>query len=295
MCVTPFTGEGDLDERGLRGVVRFLAGAGVGIYLGSYGTGEGHLLRPAEVRALYRIGVEEAAGRVPVYAACLGFAATAQVVEDALEAVELGVDAVQIHPPRPGPTAIVPRSGELERYYADVLGSLGCPIHLTNQVVMVGYSLPDGLVGDLLASYPGVAAVNTSDPDLRSVARLIECVGGRAPVYVGIVAQLVTALALGAAGALCFEADVAPLLCRQVVDDFATGNVAALRRSLTALLRLNDVLSRYQNPRSVKAAMRAMGLPAGNLRRPYLDLRPDEDAAIASVLDELGIDPVKEP
>jgi 4-hydroxy-tetrahydrodipicolinate synthase len=217
------------------------------------------------------------------------------VVEDALEAAELGVDAVQIHPPRPGPTAIVPRPAELERYYGDVLGALRCPVHLTNQVVMVGYSLPDGLLDDLLAAYSGIAAVNTSDPDLRSVARLVDRVGGRVPVYVGIVAQLVTALALGAGGALCFEADVAPLLCRQVVDDFAAGNVTALRQSFTSLLRLNDVLSRYQNPRSVKSAMRAIGLPAGLLRPPYVELLPDEDAAIASVLHELGIDLLKEP
>ena len=36
-------------------------------------------------------------------------------------------------------------------------------------------------------------------------------------VYVGIVAQLGTALALGGAGTLCFEADVAPALCAAVI------------------------------------------------------------------------------
>ena len=62
------------------------------------------------------------AGRVPVYAAALGFQATDEVIELALEAAAIGVTAVQIHPPRPGPIAIRPTPSELERYYADVLG-----------------------------------------------------------------------------------------------------------------------------------------------------------------------------
>jgi len=47
MCVTPFDAHDRLDEAALMVIVDWLAAAGVGIYLGSYGTGEGHLLRPA--------------------------------------------------------------------------------------------------------------------------------------------------------------------------------------------------------------------------------------------------------
>jgi dihydrodipicolinate synthase/N-acetylneuraminate lyase len=55
------------------------------------------------------------------------------------------------------------------------------------------------------------------------------------------------------------------------------------------LLRLHAVLSKFQNPRSVKAALHLVGLPAGALRRPYLELAPDEVAEIAVVLQELGL------
>ena len=50
MCVTPFDERGRLDEDALARIVDGLASEEVGIYLGSYGTGEGHLLRPREVR-----------------------------------------------------------------------------------------------------------------------------------------------------------------------------------------------------------------------------------------------------
>jgi 4-hydroxy-tetrahydrodipicolinate synthase len=121
------------------------------------------------------------------------------------------------------------------------------------------------------------------------VAELLHAIGGVVDVYVGIVAQLGTALALGAAGALCFEADVAPGLCGEVVDAQRSGDVDRFRVAFDRLLRLNEVLSRFQNPRSVKAAMLLLGLPAGALRRPYLALGAEEVEAIASVLEELEL------
>jgi 4-hydroxy-tetrahydrodipicolinate synthase len=289
MCVTPFDDHDRLDEAALTVIVDTLAAAGVGLYLGSFGTGEGHLLRPAEIDRLYAVGLDAAAGRVPVYAAALGFTSTDEVIEAATRAATAGVDAVQIHPPRPGPVAIVPRPDELERFYADVLGAISTPVHLTNQVVMVGYSLPVDLVAGLVASHPQITAVNTSDPDLARVAELIAAVGSRIPVQVGMVAQWGTALALGATGALCFEANIAPVLCRLVVDAHRDGDPEAMARYFGHLLRLHAVLSKFQNPRSVKAALHLVGLPAGALRRPYLELAPDEVAEIAVVLQELGL------
>ncbi|MGH9018699.1 MAG: dihydrodipicolinate synthase family protein, partial [Acidimicrobiales bacterium] len=162
MCVTPFDSADRLDDVALAEIVDGLAAADVGIYLGSYGTGEGHLLRPAEIDRLYRVGVEAAGGRVPVSAAALALAGGGEVIAAAAAAAAAGVDAVQIHPPRPGPVAIVPRPAELERYYADVLGSLETPVHLTNQVVMVGYPVPVALLADLVAAHGHVTALTTS-------------------------------------------------------------------------------------------------------------------------------------
>jgi 4-hydroxy-tetrahydrodipicolinate synthase len=289
MAVTPFTEEGRLDEHSLSVLVSQLADAGVGVYLGSYGTGEGHLLREEELPTLYGVGVEAAAGRVPVYAAAIGFTDTDRVIEQALEAQRLGVDAVQIHPPRPGPIAIRPRPDELARFYDDVLGAVQGPVHLTNQVVMSGYALPVELMVHLVTTYTNICALNTSDQSSGASATVVQELAPHVDVYVGVISQIVTTLALGGAGALCFEADVAPVVCMDVVDRFRAGDVDGLQTAFRRLLRLNAVLSRFQNPRSVKAAMHHLGMPAGHLRRPYLPLAADDTAVIARTLDELGI------
>ena len=289
MCVTPFRADGAIDEDALAVLVDRQAAAGTTVYLGSYGTGEGHLLRDHEVRTLYAVGVESAAGRVPVVASALGFTDTARVVEQLLEAESLGVDAVQVHPPRPGPTAITPRPNELERYYADVLGAARGPVHLTNQVVMVGYALAPELLDELLDTFGVIEQLNTSDRDTGATVALLLRFARRVPIHVGVVNQLATALVLGGAGTLSFEAVVAPELCHEVMAAHERDDLPALRAAFERLLRLNAVLSRYQNPRSVKAALRCLGLPAGELRRPYLALADDEVADIAAALDDLGV------
>ena len=289
MCVTPFGADGRIDELALATLVDRIAASGTTVYLGSYGSGEGHLLRDDEIRTLYRVGVEIASGRVPVVASALGFSETSRVIEQALEAAALGVDAVQIHPPRPGPTAIVPRRNELEQYYADVFAEVHGPVQLTNQVVMVGYRLPLDLVEELLKAHDNVTQLNSSDQDGNAHVALLLRLGDRVLIFTGVISQLVTTLALGGAGSLNFESVVSPPVCHDVVDAFRRGDVRAVRATFTRLLRLNAVLSRFQNPRSLKAALHCMGLPAGELRKPYLALEEHEVAEIRAVLLELGV------
>jgi 4-hydroxy-tetrahydrodipicolinate synthase len=289
MSITPFGADGALDLVALRSHLRALGEAGIGVHLGSYGTGEGRLLRRDELRRLYEIGVGELKGRVPLVAAALGLSDTQLVIELAREAHEIGVDAVQIHPPLPGPATIAPLAAEIERYYADVLGAVRGPIVLSNEVLMVGYSLPTELVARLVETHPQIAAINWTDPDLGSLARLVPALERAIPVRVGLTAQLPAALALGAQGCVSFEPNVAPQLCSSLMQSLEAGDAQQFTRRLGRLLRLNAVLSEFMTPRSVKAALDLLGRGGTALRRPYLSLGEAARERIAESLRELGI------
>ena len=56
------------------------------------------------------------------------------------------------------------------------------------------------------------------------------------------------------------------------------------------LLRLNMVLSRYGNPRSLKAALRILGRDAGIPRKPYLPLPEADTKAMADELATLRLE-----
>jgi 4-hydroxy-tetrahydrodipicolinate synthase len=289
MTITPFGPDEQLDEAALRSHLQTLAAAGIGVFLGSYGTGEGRILRRDEIRRLYRVGVEELAGRVPFAAAALGLDATEHVIERALEAHELGVETVQIHPPLAGPPSIAPLPRERDRFYADVLGSVTGPVVVSNEVLMVGYSLEPEWMRELIDSYPQIVGINWTDSDPGSLGRLMALVGDRVPVRVGLTAQLPAALALGGEGSVSFEPNVAPELCRSLTDAFAAGDTQAFHERFGQLMQLNAVLARNMTPRSVKAALEHLGRAGTTLRRPYLGLAADAREEIAAILEQLGI------
>jgi 4-hydroxy-tetrahydrodipicolinate synthase len=289
LCVTPFDEHGHLDEDALARLVDRLASEEIGIYLGDFSVGEGHALRPREARRMYEIGVAAAAGRAPVYAAALGFTSTDRLIEQAIEAEELGVDAVQILPPRLMPAPGMPRMAELEQFYAQVLDEVRGPVHLCDHVVMSGYRLPGDLLGDLVTAFSSIEAVNVSDPDLDAVALLVAALGARVAVRVGLVGHLPTALLLGGQGVLCFEAAVASQLCREVIDTFRAGEMDGWRASFQRLVLLNIALTRAPVPQSVKGAMALLGSPVGDVRRPRQPLGKEEEHEIAESLRSLGL------
>jgi 4-hydroxy-tetrahydrodipicolinate synthase len=289
MSVTPFDAEEQLDEAALRRHVRYLARGGVTICLGSYGSGEGHLLRRPEIQRMYAVAVDEVGGRAPICAGALGFTATDDVIEQALAAADAGVDLVQIHPPRPGPVGIRPRLPEIERYYRDVLEAVRTPVVLTNQVFMVGYALPVELIAELVRQYPQITSVIHTDRDPAALRSIAAAVGPRLPLKVGVIGQLLDALEAGASGAACFEANLAPRLCASIPERFAAGDREGARAAFDRVMRLNAILSKFQNPRSVKAAMQLAGLGGGPPRRPYLPLPAAETGEIGQVIAELGL------
>jgi len=302
MTITPFSRVGsaasgsgeELDEGALRQHLRRLADAGIGVCLGSYGSGEGRLLRRDEIRQLYRIGAEELSGRVPFAAAALGLTATERVIELATEALELGAEAVQIHPPLAGPPSIAPLPHEIDRFYDDVLCAVRGPVILSNEELMVGYSLaPERMLG-LIDRFEQIVGIHWTDSNPATLGELMERVGQRVPVRVGLTAQLPLALALGAEGAVSFEANVAPGLCAAVTRAFDVGDHGEFQRLFQRLGLLNRVLLRHMTPRSVKAALAYLGQSGSELRRPYLALDAASQAALVRDLEELCFTPGSE-
>ncbi|HUI49414.1 MAG TPA: dihydrodipicolinate synthase family protein [Acidimicrobiia bacterium] len=288
MSITPFDRTGGIDESLMRAHLRFVAAAGVGVYVASQGSGEGDLLSFDEKVALYRIAVDELGGRVPVVAAGIGLAASTGATRDlAVAAARAAVDAVQLVAPRPGPVRL--RDDELEAYFRSVVEAVECEVHISNNVALAGYELPMGIVRRLIADYAHVRAVNVSDPrpaPLRAyVSELVERCGATIDVRVGMVRDIVEMHALGARGVLCFEPNVAPNLVSVVWQELQAGAAP----DVDGLLRLNAALAKGGNPRSLKAALAIIGRDGGDLRAPYLPLTDADYEELASELRRLEL------
>src|SRR5215475_6200428 len=91
--VTPFTGNGSLDEAGMRRLVRRQIDSGIDFLVPCGTTGESPTLSREEHLRVVAVTIEEARGRKPVLAGAGGYN-TREVIELARECEKLGADGI---------------------------------------------------------------------------------------------------------------------------------------------------------------------------------------------------------
>ena len=273
ISLTPFDEDGRLDEAGLRGHLRRMADAGVGVYLGGSGSGEGYTLRDDEVDRVFAIGREELHGRVPVLAMGVEPRTAEQMIELGRRVADAGLDGMQVYSLDQG-HGNHPTDAELERYLRDVLEAISVPAVLSSHQ-SVGYFVPADLLGTMVSDYAHVVGVNCTSPDQTYLLQVLEAVDGRVDVHVGGPMHALTCLALGGQGYLSSDANLAPRLCASVIDRFAAGDLGGCSHAYRTLMELFTATRDCGGIVATKAALGMLGLPGGVPRRPRL---PVDDA-----------------
>lgn len=287
ISLTPFDEAGALDEAGLRAHLRRLAAAGIGVYVGGSGSGEGYVLSADERRRLLEIAREELAGRVPVRAMGVEPRSAREMIAFGEAVAAAGLDAMQIYSLDQG-HGYRPRPEELEGYLSDVLEHVSIPVVLSSHQAM-GYDLPPELVDRLIARYPQVIGLNFTHPDVRALARMIDAVDGRIDLHVGGPMQAITALALGAQGYLSSEGNLAPRLCVRLIEHHARGALAERDADFARVIRLFVATQAAGGIAGTKGALRRLGLPGGWPRRPRLPVDDAVADALVGVFEGLGL------
>ena len=289
IAITPFDDTGRIDESALRDHLERLTSAGVGVYLGGGGSGEGFTLADHEARRVLEIGVECSSGRVPIRAMGIEPRTADEMSAYVSMAADVGVDAVQIYSLDPGhghrPTPI-----EVERYLRTVLESTTLPCVVSSHM-SVGYRLAPRLIADLADSHPHLIGINCSHPDLGPLIALLDAVGSRLEMHVGGPNQALSALGLGADGFLSSEANLVPRTCAAVVAGFASEDLRACSVAFGELVRLSALLYGLGGIRVTKGVLRRLGLPGGFVRPPQVDA---DDAAVEQVLEFLATTSISE-
>jgi len=287
ISITPFDEHGHLDEDALRAHLRRMAAAGIGVYVGGGGSGEGFTLDDREARRVLEIGVEELEGRVAVRSMGVEPRMARQMVDFARMAAAVGVDATQIYSLDQG-HGHRPTVEELETYFTDILSQVELPVALSTHQ-SVGYVIPVEMIADLVARYDGVIGVHCSHADLGYLTAIIDAVGDRVDIHVGGPAQALTALSLGAQGFLTSEANLAPQLCMSVLQRHAAGDATGMMDAFGKLVRLSQVLYGAGGIRATKAVLNDLGLPGGYPRKPQLPISKEALIRVRSVIDDLEL------
>ncbi len=288
ISITPFEADGSFDEAGIRSHLRRMAAAGVGVYLGGGGSGEGYVLSREEARQLLEIGVEELRGRVPVRAMGTEPRTAAEMVDYVHLARDAGVEAVQIYSLDPG-HGHRPKRAEMQAYFEEILYASDIPMVISTHQ-SVGYQVPVEMLAGFVEQHSHVVGLNVTHQDLGYLADVVDAVAGRVDVHVGGPAQALAAWSLGANGYLSSEANLAPELCMAVVTAYRDGDAQALASTFGKLLRLFRALYGAGGIRATKAVLNRLGLPGGVPRKPQLPLNDSSVEPVLELCHQLGLD-----
>ena len=276
ICITPFDEARRVDEAKMRKQLGRLRDAGVSVFVGGSGTGEGYSLDPEERDRILAIAVEELKGKVPVYADGVEPHTTKEMVSFVRQVENSGVDAVRVMPIEIGHAA-KPSVVELERYNSTVIEASGSPIIITSHQA-VGYVLPIDLIERLLNRFPSIIGINYGGTDITYLAELIARVGDRISIHCAGPYNGLSVLGLGGNGFMGGESNFMPSLVGSVISAYQAKDAERVRVSFGKLMALAAVINRYGGftVRGLKPAMNAFGFPGGMLREPRVALEPAE-------------------
>lgn len=283
--ITPFDEGGGLDISGLKANIDWWIGEGVHGLIPSGSAGEFLQLSDEERADVIRLTVEFAAGRVPVVAGASADA-TSEAVDWTRYSESVGAAGVMVVTP----FYSTPTEEEVIAHFRKVAEATSLPVMIYNNPFTTGIDLTPALLARL-SEIPNVRYVKDTSYRVRRVEEILMRTQGRMQVFAGILAY--ESFLLGATGWVSVPANVAPRLSSELfglaVRRRDIEAASKVNRALWQLMELEDRTGKYvQIP---KAALAAMGRPAGLPRLPRLPLTDDEQAELARILTEMEIVP----
>ena len=281
--VTPFRGDGSLDEPALRNLIRRQIDAGVDFLVPCGTTGESPTLTHQEHRRVVELTVEVAGGKVPVLAGAGGYN-TAEVIALAGELAEIGADGIlSVTPYYNKPT----QEG-LYQHYRAIAGAVALPIVLYSVQGRTGVNIEPATVARL-AAIKNIVGLKEASGSISQMAAILNAVPEDFIVLSGDDTITLPLLALGGRGVISVVSNEIPAEMTRLTRLCLQGDFAAAReihRRFHPLMEVNFVES---NPIPVKAAMAEMGLLKPAWRLPLVSPKAENLTRIRSVLVSLGL------
>jgi 4-hydroxy-tetrahydrodipicolinate synthase len=261
--ITPFDKNENIDEKACETLLNWSISKGIsGVFVVS-STGESWALSFEEKTRLFQLAVAVVKKRVPVIAG-VGVASTREAIRLAEAAQAIGVDFLCAVPP----SFVRPTQDELVAHYSAVAQASTVPLLLYNIPMLAGNVLGTPAVRILAERFSHVAGIKDSSGDLTLLNELLLQRRSDFSVVTGIDTLVLPGLLAGSQGAILGSANVCPELALKIVRLFDAGRLQEAWAVQNRLTRFWLAMGLGSFPAPVKAAVEALGLPAGPPRRP---------------------------
>jgi 5-dehydro-4-deoxyglucarate dehydratase len=244
------------------------------------GTGELYSLTPSEVESVVRTTVEAVDSRIPVVAGT-GFNAPLGA-EIARRAEHAGASALLILPPY---YISSPESG-LSAYYEAIAAATSLPLMIYSRDWAV---FTPEMIARLADRLPNLVAWKDGQGDVRKLQRIMSYNGDRLAWFGGLGDDCAPGyFSIGVQAYTSSISNIAPQLSIDLAEAGMTSDFD----------RLNELMNRYVHPlyalrersrgyevAAMKSAMTMLGLPAGPVRPPLMNCKPEDVADLARLME----------
>lgn len=269
--ITPFTRNGDLDEKAHAGNVRTLAERGIDGFVVGGSNGEGPYLETGERGRL----VSTIRRRKTHIMAGIAVESTRAALEAVAEVEDAGADSLLVMTPT---TLTRGREETVENYYKTLADRSTIPVFLYSVPMVTAYSMPIDTI-EKLARHHNIVGMKDSSGDVVRLQTILDATPRDFIVYSGSSKALTAAIAVGCHGAITGSGNYAPELVLETMKK-ARENPLEARSLQKRLSALSANVEAHGVP-GVKAASKAAGLESGYPRQPLARVAPGVEASIA--------------
>lgn len=283
--ITPFTSEGKFNEPVFRQMINYLIEEGVhGIFpLGT--TGEFYAFTNEEAKHILKVAVEEAGGRVPVYAGA-NHITTKGVIELVKIAEEVGADAVSVLTPM----FISQSQEELYEHYAKIAASTYLPIIIYNNKPKTNITVEPATIARL-AQIENIVGVKDSTGDFTNTEEYLRLTkdNDNFSVLLGRDTLIYAGLCYGATGAIASCANIAPRITADIYDKYIAGDFKGALEAQYKLAPLRIATNMGTFPAVIKEGLTMRGFEVGKCLEPISELNSEHKEKLRKVLVEMNL------
>jgi 4-hydroxy-tetrahydrodipicolinate synthase len=281
--VTPFRGNGSLDEATLRKLVRRQIDQGIDFLVPCGTTGESPTLTREEHLRVVAITIEEAKKKIPVLAGA-GGNNTHEVIELARECQKLGADGILSVTPYYNKAT---QEG-LYQHYKAIAASIKIPIVLYSVQGRTGVNIEPATVVRL-SEIENIVGIKEASGNITQIAEIIQRVPENFTVLSGDDAMTLPVISLGGRGIVSVVSNQIPASMTELARHANHGDFPAARKLQRQWLSLMQINFVEANPIPVKWGMHVMGLLEAAYRLPMVAPAAANKQKIEQVLASSGL------
>jgi len=285
--ITPFNKDGSVDFAAFRTLLRFQEEQGTAAVLIMGSTGETSMLSPEERKQIIVETTKMKTPRLPIF-----FGATGNNTQATIDNVRFAKDNGADGAILAAPAYICAPEADIEHFFLDVADATDLPLGIYNNPPRVKSDLHwDHLLR--IFKHPNYVIHKESTSRVGQVAQVL---AGKPNVSVmccdspnlGLVVPTMT---LGGHGTANMTGNIAPAELVAISTPWRDyDNAETFKNTYLRMLPLLHFTYSAINPVAVKSLMKALGLPAGELRKPLSGLEGEALAKGLRTVQELGLD-----